>query len=309
MFFFGLIFCFLEIPHQLAEIRALNYLIREVPAWSKENKCFSCHNNGDGARTLYLAKRLGRTIPEDALEDTANWLCKPKDWSKSEANARYSDKLFDLIQFSAALQEAHEAEILKTREPLLEACELLVLQQNEDGSWRAGIDGSIGSPVTQGPTLATVQARMVLQRVDARKFKEAIARGDEWLWKKRVRSIMDASAILLWLEKSKGKRAEEKRKECLELIRKGESEDGGWGPYVNAGPEVFDTSLVILALGCQPETSEVRVWIQHGRVYLIRTQHKDGYWPETTRPSGAESYAQRISTTAWAVRALIISHR
>jgi hypothetical protein len=31
----------------------------------------------------------------------------------------------------------------------------------------------------------------------------------------------------------------------------------------------------------------------------------DGSWPETTRPAGQESYAQRISTTAWATLALI----
>src|SRR5262249_25750881 len=39
-------------PRQAAEERAVAYLVREVPLWSQENHCFSCHNNGDGARAL-----------------------------------------------------------------------------------------------------------------------------------------------------------------------------------------------------------------------------------------------------------------
>ncbi|MEX0713581.1 MAG: hypothetical protein WD278_14585 [Pirellulales bacterium] len=34
-------------------------------------------------------------------------------------------------------------------------------------------------------------------------------------------------------------------------------------------------------------------------------QLEDGSWPETTRPAGGQSYAQRISTTAWATIALL----
>ena len=34
-------------------------------------------------------------------------------------------------------------------------------------------------------------------------------------------------------------------------------------------------------------------------------QEADGSWPETTRPPGADSYAQRISTTGWALLALL----
>ena len=37
------------------EERALAYLAREVPAWSRENHCFSCHNNWDGARARHQA--------------------------------------------------------------------------------------------------------------------------------------------------------------------------------------------------------------------------------------------------------------
>ena len=40
--------------------RALQFLSREVPSWSIENKCYSCHNNGDAARRS--------TPPHDAAD-------------------------------------------------------------------------------------------------------------------------------------------------------------------------------------------------------------------------------------------------
>ena len=45
--------------------------------------------------------------------------------------------------------------------------------------------------------------------------------------------------------------------------------------------------------------------IARGRQFLIDRQLPDGSWPETTRPSGQESYAQRISTAGWATLALL----
>ena len=54
-------------------------------------------------------------------------------------------------------------------------------------------------------------------------------------------------------------------------------------------------------------TAELREAIQRGRGYLVASQADDGGWIETTRPPGLESYAQRISTTAWALLALLDS--
>lgn len=42
-------------PIAAAEAKAVEFLKREVPAWARDNGCFSCHNNGDAARTLYAA--------------------------------------------------------------------------------------------------------------------------------------------------------------------------------------------------------------------------------------------------------------
>ena len=49
---------------------------------------------------------------------------------------------------------------------------------------------------------------------------------------------------------------------------------------------------------------DLRAAVLRGRAYLVKQQIEDGSWPETTRPAQQESYAQRISTTAWATLAL-----
>ncbi len=85
---------------------AIDYLAREVPRWQPENHCFSCHNNGDAARALLLAKARGYDVPPGALADTLEWLRKPAAWDDAHANPGFSDRKLARIQFSAALAEA-----------------------------------------------------------------------------------------------------------------------------------------------------------------------------------------------------------
>ncbi|MFL5241605.1 MAG: hypothetical protein ACJ8FY_05810 [Gemmataceae bacterium] len=304
---FLLFFTYLDLGRLPAEDRAVQYLIREVPRWTQENKCYSCHNNGDGARALYSAIRLGRKIPDKALADTTRWLKKPKEWNRNAGDQKFSDKQLDQLQFGMAFVEAVDSGQITTAQPLQEAAELIAARQHRDGFWPIGEGGALGSPVTHGDALATAHARRLLDRADPVKFQRAIGKADDWLRHRPVKTVLDAASVLLALEKADDAAALKQRTACYAIIRKGEAYKGGWGPYVQAAPEVFDTALVVLALGRQPQDKEIETWRRRGRAYLLQTQQKDGSWPETTRPSGADSYAQRISTTAWATQALLQS--
>ena len=57
---------------------------------------------------------------------------------------------------------------------------------------------------------------------------------------------------------------------------------------------------------CAPRI-RTAIWPRHARARGISSARRmpDGSWPETTRPPNGESYAQRISTTAWALLALL----
>jgi hypothetical protein len=280
------------------EARALAFLEREVPRWKPAHRCFSCHNNGDAARALYSAVGLGVPLESEVLADTNRWLSRPEGWDHNHGDERFNDKVLSDLQFAQALVAAQETGEVSSAAPLRRAADRLARHQKPAGYWRIEPESQPGSPVTYGNRLATFLAMQMLRRV-APAHDEEIVRAEKWLHEQPVRTIGDAAVVLLDLREEP-----ERVARARELLRQGEDRDGGWGPYVNAGPEVFDTALVLLALARRrlPGTEEM---VQRGRAYLVATQQEEGDWPETTRPPGAVSYAQRLSTTGWATLALL----
>jgi hypothetical protein len=91
----------------------------------------------------------------------------------------------------------------------------------------------------------------------------------------------------------------------LDLLRRAQTSDGGWGPYADSPPEAFDTALALLALAEFRNEASVPAMVRRSREFLRVTQLPDGSWPATPRPSGGQSYAQQVSTTGWATLALL----
>jgi hypothetical protein len=112
------------------EQRAVQYLTREVPRWAAENKCYSCDNDGDGARALYAAARLRYRVSKEALAGTTRWLLEPRDWDKTRTDAAISDKKLARTQFAASLAEAYDAGLVSDRAPLIKAAASLVRDQS-----------------------------------------------------------------------------------------------------------------------------------------------------------------------------------
>src|SRR5262249_32842388 len=115
------------------EEKAVAYLASEVPAWSRENKCFSCHNNGDAARALFQAIRHGYDVPKKSLEDTNRWLTSPDKWDKNGGEEKYSDKGVARLQFALALTEALESGQVKDTGALQKAADLVASGQRKNG--------------------------------------------------------------------------------------------------------------------------------------------------------------------------------
>jgi hypothetical protein len=296
-------------PPATPEGRAVAQLARWVPAWPAEEKCFSCHHSGVAAGALYAAVRMGHKVPDKALEETTRWLSQPDKWDPKREGGAPTDQALVRIQFGAALVEALDAGVLKDRRPLLDAAKLVAADQLNDGSWHVNAEGSLGSPTTLGSAVATHLARRVLARADAKAHTGAIGKADRWLRQAEAKSVPDAAAVLLALEGADDKGAAAQRKRCLELLRQAQDRRGGWGPYATSAPEPFDTALALLALARYPKEEGAKEMIGRGREYLIGSQEKEGHWPETTRPAGAVSYAQRTATTGWALQALLATQR
>jgi hypothetical protein len=181
---------------------------------------------------------------------------------------------------------------------------LIAAEQQKDGSWHVDANGSSGSPTTLGTALTTHLARRVLLAADAKKYAEILSKTDKWLREAEVESVLDAASLLLALD-GEDDAAKKQRGRSLDLLRKSQDRKGGWGPNSNAAPEAFDTAMALLALKRVSGEEGVKAMMKRGREALLAMQEKDGNWPETTRPAGEVSYAQRIATTAWATRALL----
>jgi hypothetical protein len=285
----------------LAEAKAVSFLSREVPAWSRENHCYSCHNNGDAARALYAATRKGHRIPSGALADTTAWVAQPGKWDENKGDPGFSDKRLANLQFAASLLAAIEAGHVTDRRALRAAALKVAADQAADGSWPIDSGNAVGSPATYGTMLATFMALTVLKAVAAPETQEATQKAEAWLRQLKSSNVLASSVSLLAPTRDQATH--------LELIRRAQTSDGGWGPYVDSPPEVFDTALVLLALAEKNQLPGVSEMIRRGRGFLLTQQQSDGGWPATTRPSGGHSYAQRVSTTGWATMALLATRK
>lgn len=284
------------------EARASAFLAREVPRWSRENRCFSCHNNGDAARALYEARRAGLRVPDQATADTTAWLARPSSWDRNGGDGPFSDKRLARVAFTAALGTATATGSIPDRRALRAAADRLARDQADDGSWPIEGEGAPGSPAAYGRALATLLARDSLAAADPDRFRPAIARANAWLSRREPASVADAAVVLMSAAPANGAR----RRAALALLERAQSDDGGWGPYPGSPPEPFDTAIALIGLARIGEaTGPARRMIDRGRAFLIAGQRDDGSWPETTRPAGATSYAQRISTTGWSLLALL----
>jgi hypothetical protein len=285
--------------------KALAYLAAEVPRWSSEHHCYSCHNNGDAARALYSAARLGRKLPTTATLDTDRWLGRPEGWDKNGGDGPFSDKGLARLQFASALASAVASGRVSDRAPLLRAAARLAEDQGPDGSWPIEGPDQVGSPTTYGRGLAAWSARETLRAADASVYRPRIERADAWLRRRPIENVMDASTALLAQSFDDTPEGLARRDAALDLMRRGQAPSGGWGPYATSPGEAFDTALALLALDRYRDRPGVSAMIGTGLGFLVATQQDDGSWVETTRPAGAESYAQRLSTTGWATLALL----
>jgi hypothetical protein len=287
------------------ETRAVAFLAREVPRWSRENHCYSCHNNGDAARALYEAARAGYRVPDEAMADTTDWLNRPSGWDRNGGDGPFSDKRLARLAFTSAMASAARAGRVPDRAALVRAADRMAIDQADDGSWTLDGEEAPGSAAAYGRALATLLARDTLSAAHPDRFRAAIDRADRWLMKREIVAVGDASVSLLTIGTRDTTAAVARRRSALELLRRGQDDEGGWGPYVTSPPEPFDTALVLLGLVRTGDSDPVRRMIARGRAFLIARQHEDGSWTETTRPPGGDSYAQRISTTGWATLALL----
>jgi len=224
---------------------------------------------------------------------------------KNKGDPGFSDKRLANLQFAVALLTASETGHLSDKKPLQAAARKVAADQSPSGAWLIDSGLAVGSPATYGSTLATTLACRVLKAVGLDEHKKAVESAERWLRRAPVNSVSAAAVLLLAATNNPGPSAKRRQVECLTTIGRAQTQDGGWGPYADSPPEVFDTAIVLLALAGTGKQEGVTDRIRRGRNFLATQQDPDGGWPATTRPPGGESYAQRLSTAGWATLALL----
>lgn len=288
--------------------KGVAFLRAELPKWRKDN-----HHHGDAIRALLEAGSRGYDIG-DTLAETLNFLKQPAAWDQYTAPAGLNDKRLTHLQFAGALAVA-ERHGKAASTDLEAAAKLLIADQAANGSWEVGDSQGPGSAAAYGTVLATWSARTSLIASGMQPDNFTIVQADRWLRGLTVESVFDASALLLALDLNGDVMADGLRRTALGIVRTGQAANGGWGPEAGAPPQVFDTAVAVLALSAlnvepriarstyRPE--ELLDAIAKGKAFIESQQQPDGGWPETTGGTGKNSYAQRISTTGWALLALL----
>ena len=269
--------------------------------------------NGDAARALLEAGARGYDLGT-SFDETLNFLKQPAAWDRYKAPSGFDDKRLARVQFASALSVA-ERHGKAASTDLEAAAKLLVADQAADGSWTFDRSPGLGSPAIYGAILATWSARTSLIASGMQPDHFTIVQADRWLRGLTVENVFEASSLLLALDLTGDVMADGLRRTALGIVRSGQAASGGWGPEVAVPPQVFDTAIAVLALSAlnvepriarstyRPE--ELLDAIAKGKAFIESQQRPDGSWPETTRPAGQESYTQRISTTGWALLALL----
>ena len=219
-------------PIAVAITRGVGYLTKEVPKWKAEHPCYSCHNNGDATRALLVAGAKGYDIGT-SLDDTLTFLKQPGKWDQNKAPDGFDDKQLARVQFASALAVA-ERHGKAASTDLDQAAKLLVADQKADGSWTLDQSQSIASPATYGTIIATWSARTTLISSGMQPDNFTIVQADRWIRGITAENVIDAAATVLALELASDVMAENLRRNCLSILRNGQSPAGGWGPYVTA---------------------------------------------------------------------------
>jgi squalene cyclase len=290
------------------EQKAVGYVLDAVPRWPTENHCFSCHNNGDGARALFVAYRMKYAVSADALKSTLEWLQKPNEWGKS-GTLGFGDEKLATIQFGGALVDAMDAGIVVDKSLMARAAAQLLPHQEADGSWQVDAQASAPSAVTYGPVLATLMARRTLERAADNQLADAIARSDGWLRAADIASAVNAAAVVLAFENRMDVASKARVDAALSTLLSMQNSDGGWGAFARTPSEPFESAMALLAMNTVRERTGIEARIVKAREFLISVQSEDGGWPAARQSTTGETYARHISTTAWATQALLATKR
>lgn len=284
--------------------KGIAYLAEATPKWQVEHRCASCHHQGSAVRALLAARAKGLLRRDEVLTTSFDWLARPEKWGENHGDPQASDQALAELQFGGSLLAAQKQFPDRFGKSLLQLAKQLEKQQGLSGEFKLTNSDGLGLPITLGSVLLTGMARDVFE-TQGETYREKANLANHWLRNFRPRNTLEAASLLITLKQ--GEDQKPMRATARRIVFESAHKGGGFGPYANSPPEVFDTALAVIALMRDEASPKKRELSEKGIKQLMEWQLEDGSWEETTRPSGGISYAHRVSTTSWAIEALLES--
>ena len=231
----------------------------------RENQCFSCHHQGDGARALASARAQGWKLPAETLDSSQQWLEKLEDWHHQKGDPNAKDPLLADLQFS--MTRCSDAIIDGIRDripPMVSVGGGAIVDPSERGRLLGlGVRAHSGNARCSRFSLGHFLAWRLLKAAAYPAFSSARERAEKWLLQIPIQHVPNAACKLLFVqERDQGAQGESIL--CLEFLMKSQSRFGGWGPYPGSPAEIFDTSLALIALATHARDERIAMIMKRG---------------------------------------------
>jgi len=244
--------------------RALTYIFNKGEAWIRERKCVSCHMIPHMMWSLTVASQSGYKLPKDKAKELTQWSL---------------DDAYRLSPGSEGLAQlilAKGGRVSNEDRFMAHFVESLQEKQRADGSWAiGGQTPEQKRPRVESMEVTTMWAALALDQELGEKAKPAVDRAREYISTPRPRHSNEwFVARFLFANRFGEKEVAEK---MLELIRRAQNEDGGWGWLNGMESDAIATGQSLYALSYAPKEKASNL-ISRGRAFLKKTQREDGSW-------------------------------
>ncbi len=255
------------------------------------------------------ASRHGKLPDRQPLAETLAFLAAPETWDANGPDGPFKDLKLQRLQFAVALAEAQAAGVLKDVRSLEQgrgAGGRVAIARRLLGHRRARHHRLAGRRMAAcwprrmacrhcsvaRPTNIAEQVDKAQRWLETQRAQERARRGRDHHrpdWPTHSEAARHAPRAMLETDRAgplDRRRLGTVREFAARRVRHG---DRGVRPVGARRQFIRASDSSAVASFCSPQ------------------QEADGGWPATTRPPGVDSYAQRMSTTGWALQALLAS--
>jgi prenyltransferase beta subunit len=288
-------------PHEAAQ-RGLDTLLRSAVVWQEKNNCYGCHVQSFAIMGAAVSKRNKYEVNLSDVTKLASYLVRIQSPGGYITTGQGDFRPTIQTALAGMGLSQYDADVgPEYADSLVRMADWLVGQQTPDGYWQIDHEEP---PVDQGEAMMTGCAISISGAAKRHQAKPAydtgIERGAKWLREMTPQTTQDAVFSVIGLKASGATKDDSDVKRLIELLRKQQHEDGGWGELDTLGSSPYATGQVLYAyklVGVPIHDDSFR----RGVLWLLDQQSADGSWPEMNSQQLNASRKSNYAATMWAV--------